>query len=76
MDQQKMSCSVDVARCNLCGLCAEVCPCRSISIQAHRLEFRCPQDCARADSNTCCGYMCEEVCPTGALSCAFEIVLE
>ena len=76
MDQQKMLCTVDETRCNQCGLCVEACTCHSISMQAHGLQFHCPENCALADSNTCCGCICEEVCPTGALSCAFEIVLE
>lgn len=76
MDQQKTLCTVDETRCKLCGLCVEACPCHSVTIEMHSLQFHCPQNCARADSNECCGYICEQVCPTGALSCAFEIVLQ
>jgi formate hydrogenlyase subunit 6/NADH:ubiquinone oxidoreductase subunit I len=74
--QQKMSCTVDKARCNLCGLCVEACPCHSITLRESALEFHCPDSCVRGDSARCCGCFCEEVCPTGALSCTFEIILE
>jgi len=74
--QQKISCTVDKTRCNLCGLCVEACPCHAITLQADGPEFRCPDVCADANRMGCCGCICEEVCPTGALSCAFEIVLE
>jgi Fe-S-cluster-containing hydrogenase component 2 len=62
--------------CNRCGLCIAVCPCGSVELQEKRVLFSCPEACIREGTATCeCGCLCEEVCPTGAISVAFEIVL-
>jgi formate hydrogenlyase subunit 6/NADH:ubiquinone oxidoreductase subunit I len=70
---------VDETRCTLCGLCVEACPCHAVKLEEQRLVFTCPESCPH--TSACnealgCSCQCEEVCPTGAISCPFEIVLE
>jgi formate hydrogenlyase subunit 6/NADH:ubiquinone oxidoreductase subunit I len=70
---------VDETRCTRCGLCVEACPCHAIELGEQGLVFTCPESCPCHCTGTeapGCSCLCEEVCPTGALSCAFEIVLE
>ncbi len=70
---------VDETRCTLCGLCAEACPCRAIELGEQGLVFACPEACphpSTGDEAPDCSCLCEEVCPSGAISCAFEIVWE
>lgn len=69
---------VDQARCTLCGLCVEACPCHAIELGERGPVFSCPEvcpsigACAQGSDSYC---LCEEVCPAGAITCAFEIVL-
>jgi coenzyme F420-reducing hydrogenase beta subunit len=68
---------VDETHCTLCGLCVEVCPCQAVKLGKQGPVFTCPEDCSRTstgDGALDCCLLCEEVCPTGALPCAFEIV--
>jgi Fe-S-cluster-containing hydrogenase component 2 len=67
---------VDEDRCTLCGLCVEVCPCHAVELGKRGPIFSCPEECS--DICACPGedHLCEEVYPTGAITCAFEIVLE
>jgi formate hydrogenlyase subunit 6/NADH:ubiquinone oxidoreductase subunit I len=67
---------VDQALCTLCGLCVETCPCNAVQIKVADVIFSCQDDCV----SDCQGegedpYVCEEVCPTGAIACAFDIVV-
>jgi len=57
----------------------EACPCQAVELGERGPVFTCPEACSH--QFTCaevfgCNCLCEEVCPTGAISCAFEIVLE
>ena len=62
--------------CSRCGLCISVCPCGSADLGERGVIFACPDHCTSSKGETCdCGSVCEEVCPTGAISVAFEIVL-
>jgi Fe-S-cluster-containing hydrogenase component 2 len=62
--------------CNRCGLCIAACPCGSVELHEESVLFSCPEACTAAPKAACdCGCVCEEVCPTGAISVAFEIVL-
>ena len=64
---------VDETRCTLCGLCVEACPCHAVELGERGPIFDCPEVCPSPEcSDGCC--LCEEVCPTNAISCAFEIV--
>jgi len=61
--------------CSQCGMCVSVCPCGSAELKEQGVLFSCPETCATTESCDC-GCVCEEVCPTGAISVAFEIVLD
>jgi len=70
---------VDETRCTLCGLCVEACPCHAVKLGERGPIFSCPEVCPSPSTcppnmGGCC--VCEEVCPTGAITYAFEIVLE
>jgi formate hydrogenlyase subunit 6/NADH:ubiquinone oxidoreductase subunit I len=63
--------------CNLCGLCVEACTCHAVEMGEQGPVFRCADD----DTVQCvdelrCHCLCEEVCPTGAIECSYEIVVE
>lgn len=68
---------VDETRCTLCGLCVEACPCHAVKLGERGPIFTCPETCLPLHTGTeafDCRFLCEEVCPTGAIICAFEIV--
>lgn len=70
---------VDETRCTLCGLCVEACPCHAVKLGDQGPIFSCPEVCPNVPVcaqglGGCC--LCEEVCPTGAITYAFEIILE
>jgi formate hydrogenlyase subunit 6/NADH:ubiquinone oxidoreductase subunit I len=66
---------LDETLCNLCGLCVEACPCHAVKLGERGPIFDCPEVCPGTEGpEVCC--LCEEVCPTGAITCAFEIVME
>jgi MinD superfamily P-loop ATPase len=56
-------------KCNGCGLCISVCLCNSLVLSENVISFVRKGDCGW------CTW-CEAVCPTGAISCPFEIVVE
>ena len=63
--------------CSRCGLCISACPCGSVELDQQKVRFSCPETCSSPAAAACdCGCLCEEVCPTGAISVAFEIVLD
>ena len=63
---------VDESLCTLCGLCVEACPCHAVKLGERGPIFTCPETGTEALD---CRCLCEEVCPTGAITCAFEITL-
>jgi formate hydrogenlyase subunit 6/NADH:ubiquinone oxidoreductase subunit I len=70
---------VDETRCTLCGLCVDACPCHAVKLGERGPVFTCPEACSHTPTcaeapDYCC--LCEEVCPTSAITCAFEIILE
>ena len=56
-------------KCNLCGLCVEVCHCGALVLASGTVNVVETENC-----HWC--TICEAICPTGALTCAFEIVIE
>ena len=60
---------LDEALCDGCGLCVSVCQCGALVMVEKTVEIM---------SVESCGYCteCEMVCPTGAIQCPFEIVIE
>ncbi len=56
-------------KCNGCGLCITVCTCRALVMVGNIITIV---------ETEACGWclQCESVCPTGAISCPFEIVFE
>lgn len=60
---------VDPEKCNGCGLCVSVCRCQALVLVDRRITI--------IESNLC-GWctQCEAVCPTEAIRCPFEIVIE
>ncbi|HXY74894.1 MAG TPA: 4Fe-4S binding protein [Dehalococcoidales bacterium] len=60
---------IDMEKCNLCGLCVEVCKCGAIIIEKKVIVFT---------KSDLCGWctICEAVCPTGALTCPYDIVVK
>ncbi len=68
---------VDQELCNSCGLCVDACSCQAIEMTEKGPVFHCTDECVK--SAACveeCSLVCEDVCPTGAISCGFEIVIE
>jgi len=60
---------IDQERCNGCGLCITVCSCKSLVLVGNVIAF--------IETGKCgwCTW-CEAVCPTGAINCPFEIIIE
>lgn len=57
---------IDLNKCDGCGICVETCPSDAASIVDNRLVIS--EDC------TYCAE-CESLCPAGAISYPYEIVL-
>ena len=55
--------------CNGCGLCVSVCRCQALVLVDDVITIIEVEECGY------CTY-CEAVCPTGAISCPYEIVIE
>jgi ferredoxin len=60
---------VDVVKCNGCGLCIGVCHCNALKIADNAVIIEETEECGWCTE-------CEAVCPTGAITCPFEIVFE
>jgi NAD-dependent dihydropyrimidine dehydrogenase PreA subunit len=56
-------------KCNGCGLCVSVCRCQALLLTGKIVIVKVTQECGWC-------LECELVCPTGAISCPFEIVVE
>jgi MinD superfamily P-loop ATPase len=59
----------DETKCDGCGLCVAVCKCGALVLTGTSLAV------VEVDN---CGWCtdCELVCPTGAVQCPFEIIIE
>lgn len=60
---------IDKEKCNGCGLCVMVCRCHALTLVGNAIVVSVTEDCGWC-------LECELVCPTGAISCPFEIVLD
>ena len=60
---------IDLAKCNGCGLCIAACACKAIVLIGNVVTII---------ETEACGWClrCEIICPTGAIVCRFEIVIE
>lgn len=60
---------IDLEKCDGCGLCVDICACNALTLVDGKIEII---------ETELCGWciQCETVCPSGAISCAFEIVVE
>ena len=70
---------VNMVCCTRCGRCVEACPCHAVQLTDEGLVFSCADKCRRDEigEQDCGGWcLCEEACPTGAIDCAFDIVLD
>ncbi len=56
-------------KCNGCGLCVSVCYCNALILVGGVVIVVETEDCSWCTE-------CEAVCPTGAIACPFEIVIE
>lgn len=56
-------------KCNGCGLCVSVCRCNALVVIGKVVTYLEMDDCGWCTQ-------CEAVCPTGAITCPFEIVIE
>ena len=61
--------TVDTERCNGCGLCVGVCHCNALVLIDNAVTVVETEECGWCTE-------CEAVCPTGAISCAFEIIIQ
>jgi len=60
---------IDQAKCNGCGLCITVCACHGLVLLDNVISLIETVECDWCTE-------CELVCPTGAIVCPFEIVIE
>ena len=60
---------IDHGKCNGCGLCVSVCSCNAIVLVASVISIIETEECLWCT-------LCEAVCPTAAITCPFEIVIE
>lgn len=70
---------VNMVCCTRCGLCVEACPCHAIQLTDQGHVFTCSDSCRHDDISVedCGGWcLCEQACPSGAIDCVFDIVLD
>ena len=60
---------IDLEKCTGCGLCIDVCSCHALTIVENVVTIIETEECGWC-------AQCEVVCPTGAIACPFEIVVE
>ncbi len=60
---------IDRGKCTDCGLCITVCACKALVLVDNVVTVIETEECGWC-------IQCEVVCPTGAIACPFEIVIE
>jgi MinD superfamily P-loop ATPase len=60
---------IDPEKCDGCGLCVNVCQCNGLVIVSNVITIIETVECDWCTD-------CEAVCPTGAIRCPFEIVIQ
>jgi MinD superfamily P-loop ATPase len=60
---------IDLKKCDGCGLCVGVCHCNALAVVRNIITIT-----EKAECDWCTD--CEVVCPTGAISCPFEIIMQ
>jgi NAD-dependent dihydropyrimidine dehydrogenase PreA subunit len=60
-------------KCDGCGLCISVCQCKVLVLVGKVVTVVPKNECKSC--NTWC-TLCEDVCPTGAITCPFDITVE
>jgi ferredoxin len=60
---------IDEAKCDGCGLCVSVCTCGGLMIVGHIVKTIPGVNCVWCAT-------CELVCPSGAITCPYDIVIE
>jgi len=60
---------IDGDRCNGCGLCVSVCGAKALILVDNLVAIIETEECGWC-------LECEAVCPTGAIACPFEIIIE
>jgi len=64
---------IDTDKCDGCGICVTVCPCKALVMKDNVATYTKLMPCK--DCNRWCAQ-CELVCPQGAITYPFEIVVE
>lgn len=59
--------TIDLRRCNGCGMCEELCPTAAVEMRGGRAEIVRPDDCTFCE-------VCESYCPEGAIGRPFTVV--
>jgi len=60
-------------KCDGCGLCVSVCRCK-VLVLVNNIATLKPKGKCKSCKTWC--TLCEDVCPTGAITCPFDIVVE
>ena len=63
---------IDREKCDGCGLCVSICHCSILVLVDNVVTIIEKKKCALCN---CWCTQCELICPTGAISCPFEIVI-
>lgn len=64
---------IALEKCIGCGLCVDVCRCGALVMADNVVTIVEVEDCGWC-TRWC--TQCEAVCPTGAISCPFEIIIK